>query len=201
MYTQTDVLIEHFRKVLTLPLGYSPPKDDPDSLVEAQVLPDDIRKSKLFLNFHVDRDSRGDKRYPILSAHLRYRHRPPGPIPPLLKTLRAAGSTIGWVERAVLSLGDPTFFVEAELEVPSEERPGARIAPPVSVGGSTLKKCGEEYSAGRTVIGQVAAFRWRESGSANVRLWLTYSHQPVEHVAAIWDDEERRCQGLLQQLV
>jgi hypothetical protein len=200
MYIQSDDLVKHFREAFATPLGYSPPKHHPNCLVDAEVLPDDIRKNRFFLYFHIDSETRTDRKYQILRAHLRYRPRPSGPIPQLLKSLREQGLTIAWVEKLMPKTDNPVFFVEAKLALPSEERPGVRLSPPVSIGGSTLKKCGEEYRADKTVVGKVETFRWSEKGPGKVSVWLNYSH-PGKAVASIWDDEEIRCRSLLQQLV
>ncbi len=125
-------------------------------------------------------------------------------MPTVLKTLRAHGRHFGWVEQFAQTLdkagGLVIFWVQAELELPNAEKPATQINPHITVSGSTLRKCGEEYRGEGVEIGQVEAYRWRDRGEGIGQIWLDYSHAIERPVESIFEDEERRCRSLLQQL-
>lgn len=201
IFPQSDKLIEKFRAELAVPLGHK--SDNPDDIVHEQVLPADLRTTKHFLFFHVDRDTRKDTRARLTTAHLRYRMRPSGPAPKETRDLRTRGRTVEWVERTLTGLDDVAILlVEAEIHLSQWARHRAALATPsLQVGEASLKHCGEEYRASSSSIGEVSGFRWVEREPGTFDAWLTYSYVLKNKAENFWGLEERRCEKYLEQLV
>jgi hypothetical protein len=199
MYVQTEAALKSFREHLAEPLAYTPPEDDSNCIVAAQVLPSDVRKRKFYLYFHADKDSNTKRSERLISAHLRYRERPSGRIPSDMNALKERGLTSEWAEQKLREMKPLLVLVEAELTLPSRERQPS-LKPPIRVGSTALKSCGEEYRAEKTAINELTKYRWSETRDGTITIWLAYSRTSVESVNGCWHDEEKRCREYLQLL-
>jgi hypothetical protein len=203
VFLQTEELLARFHDALAVPLGHRPEPDEENDLVNAQLVPKDLRRTKHFVYFHADKDVGKEKlkKDRVVMVHLRYRLRPEGAVPSDMKALRAKGKTVEWAEETISGFGKPVVFVEAQLHLTHwERRRPALDTPALEVGGARLKHCGAEYR-GEASVGQINAFRWVEREPGTLDAWLTYSYPLKEKVQNIWRLEEERCGKWLEQLV
>lgn len=199
---ETDDLVRQFGRRLSKPLKFKPHK--PNALVYAQVVPEDLDSNPYYLSFHADADDNVDapKADRLLTIHMDYELRPPGPVPRGLLGRRSRGQTVRWVEKNISELaGNALMFVEATLELKQWRRclplPGV---PPLEANVS-LKLSGLEYRAKRE-LGKVSRFRWSERyDGPGLDVSISYSYATKKIAPDIWVGEEKRCRRHLRTLL
>jgi hypothetical protein len=204
MSSETAEKLAACHKRLAAPLAYVAPPEDPKSIVETYLLPENMRSQKHYVYAHMD-GSRPERsgRFPAITTHVQYFMRPKSTPPKEMQARRKAGFTVEWFENELRELQTGWLvFVDAELIVPNEDRAaGHGAGPKISVGSSTLKRRGEEYrSEDPAKSGDVTRYRWLEDDKGGLRVWLSFSHSDG-NPGSFWKTEEERCRGYLQALL